>query len=52
MSELITEYFTCKICHENHSVSHDQVKDMPTMCNSCWVKMDIWQKYADPDLME
>ena len=52
MSELITEYFTCKMCHENQSISHEQMKDMPTMCNGCWVKMDIWQKYEDPDLME
>jgi hypothetical protein len=52
MSELITEYFTCKMCHENQSISHEQMRDMPTMCNSCWVKMDIWQKYEDPDLME
>ena len=50
MSELIIEYFTCKICHENHSVSHDQMIDMPTVCNSCWVEMKIWQKYEDPDL--
>ena len=52
MSELITEYFTCKMCHENQSISHEQMKDMPTMCNGCWVKTDIWQKYEDPDLME
>jgi hypothetical protein len=52
MSEIITEYFTCKICHENHSIAHDQMKDMPTMCNGCWLKMDIWQKYEDPDLNE
>ena len=52
MSELITEYFTCTICHESHSISHDQVKYMPTMCNICWLGMDIWQKYTDPDLNE
>ena len=50
MSELITEYFTCKICHENYSILHDQVKDRLTTCNDCWLKMDIWQKYEDPDL--
>ena len=50
MSELITEYFTCKICHKNHSISHDQVKDRLTTCNSCWLKMGIWEKYEDPDL--
>ncbi len=52
MSELITEYFTCKMCHENQSISHEQIRDMPTVCNGCWVKIDIWKKYEDPDLME
>ncbi len=50
MSELITEYFTCKTCHQNYSTSHDQMKDKSAMCNGCWLKMDIWKKYADPDL--
>lgn len=47
MSELITEYFTCEICQQNYSYSE---KDMPTVCNGCWLKMEIWQKYQDPDL--
>ena len=50
MSELITEYFTCKICNQNHPISHEEVKDRPTTCNSCWLKMKIWQKYEDSDL--
>ncbi|MFB5620076.1 MAG: hypothetical protein ACE5RC_02950 [Nitrosopumilus sp.] len=50
MSELITEYFTCKICHQSHPISHEEVKDMPTICNSCWLNMEIWQRYDDPDL--
>jgi hypothetical protein len=50
MSELITEYFTCKICHLNRSISHEEVKDRPTTCNGCWLKMEMWQKYDDPDL--
>jgi len=43
MSELITEYFTCKICNQNHSISIEEVKNSPTTCNSCWLKMEIWQ---------
>jgi len=43
MSELITEYFTCKICNQNHPYA--QTKDMPTVCNGCWMKMEMWQKY-------
>lgn len=50
MSELITEYFTCKICNQNYCISHEKIKDMPTTCNSCWLKMEIWQKYEDIDL--
>ena len=50
MSELITEYFTCKICKQNHPISYDEVKDRSTTCNSCWLKIEIWQKYEDPDL--
>jgi hypothetical protein len=52
MSELITEYFTCKICHQNYSISHEEVKDMPTTCNNCWLKMGMWEKYEDPDLQK
>jgi len=50
MSELITEYFTCKICNQNYCISYEEIKDMPTTCNSCWLKMEIWQKYEDLDL--
>ncbi|WP_179361121.1 hypothetical protein [Nitrosopumilus cobalaminigenes] len=50
MSELITEYFTCKKCHQNYSISIDEMKDIPTMCNDCWLKMNIWEKYEDSDL--
>lgn len=50
MSELITEYFTCKICSQNYSLEHSETRDIPTTCNSCWLKIDIWQKYEDSDL--
>jgi len=50
MSELITEFFTCKICHQNHSISYEEVKDKLTTCNNCWSKMEIWEKYEDHDL--
>ncbi|NQV39586.1 MAG: hypothetical protein HQ505_03470 [Nitrosopumilus sp.] len=50
MSELITEYFTCKICHGNHSISPSEVKDKLTVCNGCWLNMKVWQRYKDPDL--
>ncbi|MCV0430515.1 hypothetical protein [Nitrosopumilus sp.] len=50
MSELIIEYFTCKICHQNTPISHEEIDDMPTTCNDCWLKMEIWEKYEDPDL--
>jgi len=50
MSELITEFFTCKICHQNNSISYEEVKDGPTTCNSCWSKMEIWERYEDHDL--
>ena len=42
--------FTCKICNQNYCISDEEIKDMPTTCNSCWLKMKIWQKYEDPDL--
>ena len=29
MSELITEYFTCKICHKNQSISIEEMNDKP-----------------------
>lgn len=50
MSELITEYFTCKICHQNYSITIEEMNDKPTMCNGCWLKMNIWEKYEDMDL--
>ncbi|MCV0401090.1 MAG: hypothetical protein K5777_03800 [Nitrosopumilus sp.] len=50
MSELITEYFTCKICKQNYPISHEEIKDIPTTCNNCWLNMEIWQRYEDPDL--
>ncbi len=50
MSELITEYFTCKICNQNYCISDEEIKDIPTTCNTCWLKMEIWQKYEDTDL--
>jgi len=43
MSELITEYFTCKICSKNHTIF--DINDRPSTCNSCWLKMEMWQKY-------
>lgn len=49
MSELITEFFTCKICHQNNSISYEEIKDGPTTCNNCWSKMEIWERY-DLDL--
>ena len=45
MPELITEYFTCKICSKNNAISFSEIKDIPSMCNSCWMKMEMWQKY-------
>ncbi|MEK0338264.1 MAG: hypothetical protein QQN41_12605 [Nitrosopumilus sp.] len=43
MSKLITEYFTCKICSKNHTIL--DINDRPSTCNSCWLKMEMWQKY-------
>ncbi len=45
MSELVTEYFTCKICSKNHTISISEINDRPSTCNSCWLKIEIWQKY-------
>ena len=50
MSELVTEYFTCKICKQNISVSHEEMSDIPTVCNGCWLNMEPWQRYEDSDL--
>ena len=45
MSELITEYFTCNLCKKNHAISYSEIGDIPTTCNSCWLKMEMWQRY-------
>ena len=50
MSELISEYFTCKNCLQNYSISYEEKNDIPTVCNSCWLKMEIWQRYEDREL--
>lgn len=50
MSEVITEYFTCKICQQNYPISCEEIKDAPTACNSCWLKMEICQIYDDSGL--
>lgn len=50
MSELITEYFACKICKENHAISFSEFDEIPSTCNSCWLKMEMWQRYDDYDL--
>lgn len=41
MSEIINEYFTCKICKKKYECKDD----IPTVCNGCWLKMEIWQRY-------
>lgn len=50
MPELITEFFSCKTCEQNYSISYEEIKDRPTTCNSCWSMMEIWERYEDPDL--